>query len=164
MGRWKMKESEIKKLHWQPPDGCWQCPQVGGPCPGTALHLTLAAARGRCREDGTEIGNGLSVVERKQLAAPRALAAEDTWRSDVYVALGPTVGVGSNEGLRSKQDEKYPGRRANAGLPAGTFLCLLSLSPESGKRAIIKSANNSIFNGRRRYRVEEQAGDATVEI
>lgn len=122
MGRWKMNESEIKKLHWQPPDGCWQCPQVGGPCPGTALHLTLATARGRCREDGTEIGNGLSLVERKQLAAPRALAAEDTWRSDVYMALGPTVGVG----LRSKQDEKYPGRRANTGLPARTFLCLLA--------------------------------------
>lgn len=73
----------------------------------TASHTgrcTRKMPRGRHRV--WEMG---SLVERKQLAAPRAPAVENTWWSNIYIALGPRVGVGSNKGLPSKHDEKYPG-------------------------------------------------------
>lgn len=101
-----MNESEIKKLHALPPEGCWQHSQVGGACPGTALHLSLAAARGRCREDGAELGNWLSAVARKQLAAPCAPAVGNTWWCNISNVLRRRWELEATEGCGFKQDEK----------------------------------------------------------
>lgn len=74
-------------------------------------------------------------------------------------------GSGKQRGSAVKTRWKIPRSESQHGATCKDFsVFACSLSPESGKRAIIKSANNSIFNKRRRYRVEEQAGDATVEI
>lgn len=142
MGRWEMHVSEIKKLHWLPPDGCWQRQQVGGPCPGTALHLALAAARGRCREDGTEIGNGLSTGGTE--AAGRTTCTGFGGHRVLRRWHGARA-VGGSWKLKNTRGGESVGD-ATWGYLEGLFLRLRSLLLESNKHVVIKRANNDFFN------------------